>query len=415
MDQRPDQLNDESWYEDRTAVSRVDDGVMASDTDDDYGAEAERIKADIKDTRAELGQTLNEIQERLSPEHVMDQVKDTVREATIGKVERVMERVNDTISNVTEPAMEAMGRAGEKLKETGTVMTNTVRRNPIPLALIGLGVGMLIVNRVRNADDRTRRSHGYEQDFDREHDLRSTRHMGMGLSDTTRSGEYAGASRQYGMSNQTGLGHMRETASDFAHGTAERVSHLGHQAKEGALWAGRGFQRMVRENPLAVGATAVAVGAAVGLVLPTTRVEQDYMGEASERLVDNAKQAARDAMDKVKNAAQGEGQPAQGGQSRPGQQGQGQQGQPQHAQSRPGQQGQSQPGQSQQGQQRPQAQGQQGQQSQGQSQQAGQSQAGQSKPGQSQQAGQSQAGQSKTGQSQAGQSQSPTNRPNPTV
>ena len=40
-----------------------------------------------------MSQTINEIQERLSPENVMDQVKGNVREATIGKVERVMEQV----------------------------------------------------------------------------------------------------------------------------------------------------------------------------------------------------------------------------------------------------------------------------------------------------------------------------------
>src|SRR5687767_8198844 len=103
---------------------------------------SDQLKADIEDTRAEMGQTLNEIQERLSPEHLMDQVKETVREATIGKVERVMEKVNEKISNVTEPAMDMMGRAGEKLKETGSAVGNVVYRNPVPFALMGLGLGM---------------------------------------------------------------------------------------------------------------------------------------------------------------------------------------------------------------------------------------------------------------------------------
>jgi hypothetical protein len=142
MDQRPGQLSEEGWI----------------DRDNDVDSETERIKADIEDTRAEMGQTLNELQERLSPEHLMGQVKETVREATIGKVEKVMETVNEKISNVTEPAMEAMGRAGEKIKETGSSLTSTVRRNPIPFALMGLGLGMFIVNRVRNADGPTMRS-----------------------------------------------------------------------------------------------------------------------------------------------------------------------------------------------------------------------------------------------------------------
>ena len=166
MDQRSDQLNEESWIEDRSPTmprveeSLVDESVEFRDTD----SETERIKADIEETRAEMGHTLNEIQERLSPEHLMDQVKETVREATIGKVERVMEKVNEKISNVTEPAMEMMGNAGEKLKDAGSSMSNIVRQNPIPCALIGLGLGMFIVNRVRNADSRTTRSRSYDMD-----------------------------------------------------------------------------------------------------------------------------------------------------------------------------------------------------------------------------------------------------------
>ena len=384
MDQRPNQLNDDDWFDDRTTRPRVEEQAMATaDAVSDYDSETERIKADIEDTRAELGQTLNEIQERLSPEHVMDQVKETVREATIGKVERVMERVNDTISNVTEPAMEAMGSVGEKLKETGSAVTNTVRRNPIPLALIGLGVGMYLVNRYRSADERTS-SRRYDANFEREYGYSTPPYQGMGRQYASRSGEYAGASRQYGAST---LSNVKGTANEYAHSAAERVSELGHQAKEGALWASRGFQRMLNENPLAVGATAIAVGAAVGLVLPATRIEQEYMGEASERLVDNAKQAARDAMDKVKEATQGEtggGQSPQAGHSQPGQS---QPGQSQHA-------GQPQPGQP----------------------QPGQPQAGHSQPGHSQHAGQPQpgqpqAGQSQSGRSQAGQSQSQPGQP----
>src|SRR5687767_343598 len=106
MDQRPDQL-DEGWIEARsTALRRDDEDVLVArnvtlvEGEDSDDRETERIKADIEDPRAELGQTLNEIQERLSPEHLMGQVKETVREATIGKVERVMDKVNEKISNV---------------------------------------------------------------------------------------------------------------------------------------------------------------------------------------------------------------------------------------------------------------------------------------------------------------------------
>jgi hypothetical protein len=289
MDQRPsqlskDQLSEEAWI----------------DRDDDVDIETERIKADIEDTRAEMGQTLNELQERLSPEHLMGQVKETVREATIGKVEKVMETVNEKISNVAEPAMEAVGRAGEKLKVTGSSLTSTVRRNPIPFALMGLGVGMFIVSRVRNADAPSTRSRRYPYD----------REMGYGMA--------------------TPRLPVRNRASGVMHGATDTVSNITHGAKEQALRAGRTFERLMHENPLAVGAAAVAVGAAVGLALPSTRIEQEYMGELSENVVDKTKQVAREAMDKVKSATQPDqpkppqpGQPNQPSQPRqPGQSGQ---------------------------------------------------------------------------------------------
>ena len=48
----------------------------------------------------------------------------------------------------------------------------------------------------------------------------------------------------------------------------------------------------MEHNPLAVGAVAMAVGAAVGLALPETRREQELMGDARDRVVDNAKSMA---------------------------------------------------------------------------------------------------------------------------
>jgi hypothetical protein len=221
--------------------------------------------------------------------------------------------------------MDAMGRAGEKLKETGSSVTNVVRQNPIPCALIGLGLGMYLVKRARGGNGGTRRLETYGSS-DREvgYGMATPRYAGKAREYGTSgsSGEYAGASRQYGMSGRGTLSRVTGSANELAHQTAETVSHLGHQAKEGVFWAGRGLQRMVNENPLAVGAAAVAVGAAVGLALPRTQVEHEYMGEASEKLVDKAQQVARDAMDKVKSAAQG----ATGGQGeQPGQQQQGKQ------------------------------------------------------------------------------------------
>src|SRR5919112_995702 len=101
-----------------------DDLRTTSTSADDYDQNTEQLRADIEDTRADLSETINEIQERLSPDHLMGQVKETVREATIGKVERIME----TIGEMTEPAREAMGRAGTTIVEGGREIGNRMWR-----------------------------------------------------------------------------------------------------------------------------------------------------------------------------------------------------------------------------------------------------------------------------------------------
>jgi hypothetical protein len=60
---------------------------------------------------------------------------------------------------------------------------------------------------------------------------------------------------------------------------------------------------MMRDNPLAVGAVAVAAGTAVGLLIPSTRMETEYIGETGERLVERVEDVARDALGKVQDAA----------------------------------------------------------------------------------------------------------------
>jgi hypothetical protein len=57
-------------------------------------------------------------------------------------------------------------------------------------------------------------------------------------------------------------------------------------------------------NPLGLGLGGVAVGFLVGTLLPKTRVENERMGEMSDRLIDAAKDTAGEAVDRGKQVAQ---------------------------------------------------------------------------------------------------------------
>lgn len=285
MDERTDQI----------IAADSDESRIAATSADDYDENTEQLRADIEDTRAEMSQTINEIQERLSPEHLMGQVKETVREATIGKVERVMERVGETLSGVTEPALDAAGRAGTVIKDAGSSVADSVWRNPIPVALIGLGVGMLVMRNFRGSsyEGSTRRSlsQGRPSDYS------------MGVTNE----ETPYRQRQYGQRTTStsggALNQVKETASDLASRSTHALSDLGTKARDGASAVTTRFERMMHDNPLAVGAVAIAAGTAIGLVLPSTRFESEYIGETGEKLVDTVEDAARGALDKVQDAA----------------------------------------------------------------------------------------------------------------
>lgn len=261
--------------------------LATAETTEGQGEETERLRAGIEETRAEMGETISAIQEKLSPEHIMGQVKESVREATIGRAETVMENIGEKISQATEPAVEAAGRAGTAIRQTGSSVVDTIRQNPLPFALIGVGVGMLVVNKYR------RGSGGYSAGRG---DYRTGWEAPQPQSPTV----IVKAQGTVGEAVST----VQETVSNVTSQAREQISQLGDQARERALEASYQLRTTLQERPLVVGAVAMAVGAAVGLAMPATRVEQEYLGEARDKLVDKAQQVAQDTMQKVQTVTQ---------------------------------------------------------------------------------------------------------------
>jgi len=87
------------------------DDVEGVDTlTDDEAEQAHEIRAEIEETRVEMGGTLNELGDRLDPANLVSQAKDNVRDATIGRVE-------------------------ETAKGASDMVMETIRQNPIPCLL----------------------------------------------------------------------------------------------------------------------------------------------------------------------------------------------------------------------------------------------------------------------------------------
>jgi ElaB/YqjD/DUF883 family membrane-anchored ribosome-binding protein len=96
----------------------------------------------------------------------------------------------------------------------------------------------------------------------------------------------------------------QDRAGQVASQAQDRVSDLTDRAQYQTQRANDELQRMLRQNPLTVGALAVGVGAAIGLALPQTRREHEVMGEARDTLVEKAQEKAEETQEKVQRVAE---------------------------------------------------------------------------------------------------------------
>lgn len=308
---------------------RTNTPVMVTASDD-----PEQIRRQILRTRREMAETINEIQGRLAPEVLRQQAEDSLREATVGKVEDMAQQ--------TEAKMNSWRKD----------MMRTVRDNPVPVALIGIGAGWLLFSGRDDNDEydydgrfewngspyaRAGSGYGYSQDRsvsaaeEEAKMLNEVRNRAATMADDASdwAGDVADEARET-MSEATQTAQRKvnratDTVSDQAGELAESVRQTSAEWRESAMtsaeeaqararrarrkmeWeakyrarrAKRTFADMMDENPLAVGFAALAAGAMVGLVLPGTQRENELMGEQRDRLMEEVGATAQDAAERV--------------------------------------------------------------------------------------------------------------------
>jgi ElaB/YqjD/DUF883 family membrane-anchored ribosome-binding protein len=312
------------------------------DAEDPAEREIAASRAEIEQTRAEMSETIDAIKEKLSPHHLVEQAKETVREATVG-------RAQEAVSNVVDTAREAVSNAGETVRDTSSTVWQTIERNPIPSALIAMGAGWLFMNLRRQRDEERRSGNGYSRGYSDRNGPRygastTGAHAEPGYPQTGYSSGYPGTRRDYPEMRESGPGpigravdrvqdragevvdRVQETAGELSERVQERAgeiagsvrakagevterlqdkaSELSAQARYGAARAEDQYQRLMRDNPVAVGVAALALGAVAGLVLPETRWENERLGGARDQLVERAQETARDLGQKAQQVAQ---------------------------------------------------------------------------------------------------------------
>ena len=201
----------------------------------------EEIQAEIARTRGDMDATLSAIEQRLTPGQLIDQGLDYVRSSG----------ANEFVSN----------------------LGGSVKNNPIPVALMGIGMAWLMATGNRKPS--------YLQE----------------------GGSVEGATSGMMQRASEGMSSTKDRLSQTTQSAKERVGQIGQGARERVERVRTGYDSLVREQPLVLGAIGLAVGALLAAAAPRTRREDELMGEASDRLTERAKEAGKETLEKAKQVA----------------------------------------------------------------------------------------------------------------
>jgi ElaB/YqjD/DUF883 family membrane-anchored ribosome-binding protein len=319
--------------------------------------QVEVIRAEIQQTREGMSETIDAIQERLRPGNIAAEATERMKTATTEKVKNMAHTAGETAQEMMEGTRDVAGRVTRSARENplpailigigaawllmsrsdsgrtprslsrrereatrrtpeayalgagevydyggygvyydeeehegfGERLMQKVKHHPIPAALAGVGLAWLAF---ANGDDRSGGEYGYGYEY--EGTGRYGTAPGAGIAPDMR-GKYDEAAEAAGDLADQG----RELAS--------RAQHYAGDAADEIRWRGRRaqnqLQRMLRDNPLMVGAAAVVLGAAVGMALPETEQEREWMGDTRDTLMDRAQEMAKSAASRVQEAA----------------------------------------------------------------------------------------------------------------
>ncbi len=208
----------------------------------------------------------------------------------------------------------------------------------MPAALVGLGLGWLLMsgsdepdypqeeyqqrnyyernpyqNRYQDPYAASRNSQYPYQPYRDPRDNRGYEQGGQGPVDQARDKAADAAHMARAKVNEAGeavqdkaqevMGEVQQTAQEVAGQVQHQAEQVGYQAQYQARRAQRGYERTMRENPLSLGAVALAVGAAVGLAIPHTHQEDAWLGETRDQLIHEAQNKAGEVVDKVQHVA----------------------------------------------------------------------------------------------------------------
>lgn len=248
------------------------------------------------------------------------------------EIERDVERTRSDIEDTVEALREKMS-LGQIVDEAGRYFRNSggseamsnlaaqAKANPMPLALIGIGLAWLMSGRGQP-------SMGYYEGYGAySGDGSSFRNVGSRVGETAGSAKdtVSGTGRKAGEAVSSGMhragdavssrlhqagdaasqtyGRVSESASQTYGRMSEHASETYDRMSERAYRAQRSMSELVESEPLILAGLGIAIGAAIGAMMPATRTEQRFMGEKLDEMKHEASDMARSEWEKTKSVA----------------------------------------------------------------------------------------------------------------
>jgi hypothetical protein len=181
---------------------------------------------------------------------------------------------------------------------------DSVRRNPLPAALIGMGALLLMSGRMgavsaevarRARLDRIPGAAGDALDSASSMVKSSVNSIGDRVTSAAGTVQDSAASA---VDTATRFGREQAaTVSQYARSVPGSASGLLDDARSG-------LAELFRTQPLALGAIGLAIGAGIAAALPATELESEYLGETSDAIRDKAREVAAEQVSRVGEAAE---------------------------------------------------------------------------------------------------------------
>jgi len=222
----------------------------------------DEILAEIERTRHDMDSTLTAIEHRLTPGQLFDQGVDYLRNSG----------------------------GHEFVQNLGTQAKN----NPMPIALVGIGLAWLMASG-KNPPARYSYSSSGPSLGERAGEMRD-KASGLASSMSDRASGMASSTKSKISGTTHAVGDRIRQARDSLTSTGQSARHQMERARSG-------MDYMMREQPLALGAIGVAIGAVIAAMAPRTHKEDELMGDTRDRLLDQAKEVGKEKLEQAKEVA----------------------------------------------------------------------------------------------------------------